>query len=134
MAAGPLVDTSVLIDYFGGIENPETDALDRLLEEGPPPAVVPIIHQEFMQGFPAARDFDRGRRWLGAFDRLDPPGYDEHERAARLHLALRRKGLMSSTADALIVTAAAVAGRPLLTRDKLQLSLAEAAGVSIFRS
>ncbi len=123
----------VLIDYFGGVENPETDALDRLLEDGPPPAVAPIINQELLQGFPVARDFDRCRRWLAAFDHLDPPGYDDHRRAARLHLALRRKGFISSTADALIVTMAGVAARPLLTRDKLQLRLAEEAGVQIFR-
>jgi predicted nucleic acid-binding protein len=133
MAAGPLVDTSVLIDYFGGIRNAETDALDRILEEGPLPATAPVILQEFLQGFPAARDFARASHWLEAFDRLDAPGYDLHERAARLHLSLRRKGLMSSTADALIVTAAAAAARPLLTRDKLQVRLAEQAGVEVFR-
>ena len=118
----------MLIDYFGGVENPETDALDRLLKDGPPPAIAPIVLQEFLQGFPVARDFDRCRRWLAAFDRLDPPDSEDDERAARLHLALRRKGLMSSTADALIVTMAAVAKRPLLTRDKLQPLLAEEAG------
>jgi hypothetical protein len=40
---------------------------------------------------------------------------------------------MSSTADALIVTAAAVARRPLLTRDKLQVRLADEAGVVILQ-
>ncbi len=132
MAAGPLIDTSVLIDYFGGIRNAETDALDRLLEEGPVPATAPVILQEFLQGFPVARDFERARRWLGLFDRLRTPDYEGHERAARLHLALRRKDLMSSTSDALIVTVAAMAARPLLTRDKLQLRLADQAGVESF--
>jgi hypothetical protein len=47
--------------------------------------------------------------------------------------ALRRSGWMSSTADALIVTAAAVARRPLLTRDKLQVRLADEAGVVILQ-
>jgi predicted nucleic acid-binding protein len=40
---------------------------------------------------------------------------------------------MSSTADALIVCAAADASRSLLTRDKVQLRLAEQAGVTVFR-
>ena len=131
MTAGPLVDTSVLIDYFGGTRNPETDALDRCLEEGPPPATAPVIVQEFLQGFPAPRDFQRADDWLGAFDRLESPDYDLHKTAARLHLALRRRGVMSSTVDALIVTMAAAAGRPLLTRDKIQKRLAERAGVNL---
>lgn len=129
MPAGPLVDTSVLIDYFGGIRNPETDALDRLLDEGPPPATAPVIVQEFLQGFPAARDFERARGWLDVFDQIEPPGYELHRRAARLHLTLRRRGLMSSTVDALIVSMAAAAGRPLLTRDRIQRRLAEQAGI-----
>jgi predicted nucleic acid-binding protein len=133
MAAGPLVDTSVLIDYFGGVENAAADALDRILEEGPLPATAPVILQEFLQGFPAARDFERARHWLEPFDRLDVPDYELHERAAKLHLSLRRKGLMTSTADALIVMAAKSAARPLLTRDKLQARLAEQAGVDVFR-
>ena len=32
--AGPLVDTSVLIDYFGGQENRESQLLDDLLAQG----------------------------------------------------------------------------------------------------
>jgi hypothetical protein len=58
--------------------------------------------------------FRRLRRYRGKlelFDQLDAPGYDLHVRAARLHLALRRKGPMSSTVDALIVCASADAAR-----------------------
>ena len=132
MPAGPLVDTSVLIDYFGGVRNKESDALDRVLANGPPPATAPVIVQEFLQGCPAARDFDPATRWLALFDQLEPPQYDLHVRAARLHLALRRKGLQSSTVDALIVCTAAAAARPLLTRDKVQVRLAERAGVMLF--
>ena len=129
MAAGPLVDTSVLIDYFGGVVSPETDALDRVLEFGPPPATAPVILQEFLQGFPARRDFDCARNWLDAFDQLSAPAYESHERAARLHLQARRKGLATSTVDTLIVQLALESGRPLLTRDKTQRALAALAGV-----
>ena len=34
---GPLVDTSVLIEYFEGIDCRESALLDKLLEQGPPP-------------------------------------------------------------------------------------------------
>jgi predicted nucleic acid-binding protein len=131
MTPGPLVDTGVLIDYFGGVHNAEADLLDELLEHGPPPATAPIILQEFLQGFTKPRDFEQARLCLEPFDHLDPPGYDQHRRAAELHVGLKRKGLTTSSADALIVASARAAGRPLLTRDKAQRALAEHAGVAI---
>ena len=98
---GPLVDTSVLVDYFRGSVNPETSALDRLLEEGTAPAVAPVIVQEVLQGYQAERDADLARKSLAAFAQLAPPGYDVHRRAA-----------------------------PLLSRDDVQRRLARFAGVT----
>lgn len=132
MTSGPLVDTGVLIDYFGGVRNAESDLLDLLLEHGPPPATAPLIVQEFLQGFMRARDFERARRCLEPFDELEPPDYDLHRKAAALHVALKRKGLTTSSADALIVASAWTAGCALLTRDKAQRALAEYVGVEIY--
>jgi len=133
MAAGPLVDTSVLIDYFAGVRHAEADALDRCLAEGPPPATAPIIVQEFLQGFRRPRDFEAAAEALSWFDRLDPPDYPAHEAAARLHVEARRRGRTGSTVDTLIVAMALAAGRPLLTRDAAQRALAVAAGVRAFQ-
>jgi len=133
MPSGPLVDTSVLIDYFGGVTNVETDALDGCLAAGPPPATAPIIVQEFLQGFRLARDFDAAAEALAWFDRLDPPDYPAHEAAARLHVETRRRGHTASTVDTLIVAMALAAGRPLLTRDAAQRAFAGAVGVTIFQ-
>ena len=47
---GPLVDTSVLIDYFDGIDCRESTVLDKPLEQGPPPTTATIIVQEYLQG------------------------------------------------------------------------------------
>lgn len=133
MAAGPLVDTSVLIDYFAGVGNAEAEALDRCLADGPPPATGPIIVQEFLQGFSRPRDFEAAAEALSWFDRLDPPDYPAHEAAARLHVEVRRRGRTGSTVDTVIVAMALAAGRPLLTRDSAQRRLAVAAGVAIFQ-
>jgi len=134
MAAGPLVDTSVLIDYFGGSATPEADALDRCLADGPPPATAPIIAQVFLQGLRLPRDFEAAAEALSWFDRLDPPDYPAHEAAARLHVEAKRRGRAPSTVDTLIVAMALAAGRPLLTRDAAQRALARAAGVAIFQT
>jgi predicted nucleic acid-binding protein len=131
MTTGPLVDTSVLIDYFAGVRNRESDALDRLLADGPPPCTAPVIVQEFLQGFPGQEGFAAAREHIGAFWQLKPPGYAAHEGAARLHLELRRSGLTVPTIDALIVAMARDAGCALLTRDHLQRRLARHAGVPL---
>jgi len=122
--AGPLVDTSVLIDYFGGIDNRESQILDCLLAQGPPPATCPIIVQEYLQGLIDPEEFALARVDLESFDQLPPPDYQLHIRAAEFHTRMKRQGVTVPTVDTLIVTIAKVAGRPLLTRDGRQQDLA----------
>lgn len=128
---GPLVDTSVLIDFFGGAATREAALLDRCLEEGIPPATAPVIVQEFLQGFSRPRDIETAQRYLSQFDRLSPPDYAAHEAAAALHRHLKRAGYTVPTIDALIVETARRAGRALLTRDDHQLRLARSADVDL---
>jgi predicted nucleic acid-binding protein len=128
---GPLIDTSVLIDYFGGVASAETAALDDLLTTGPVPCTAPVIVQEFLQGFTTARDLAAARRVLGALDRLEPPDYALHEQAAASFTRLRRRGETMSGADILIVTMAARWGCALLTRDRQQARAAAFLGVAL---
>lgn len=125
---GPLIDTSVLVDYFTGRASPEADLLDRLLEDGPAPATAPIILQEFLQGL-ADGEVRAAREYLQRFTALPAPDYDVHERAAALHRKLRAAGFMSGTVDALIVATAKHARVPLLTSDRMQIRLCAEAGI-----
>lgn len=128
---GPLVDTSVLIDYFGGARTREADLLERCFEEGIPPATAPVIVQEFLQGFSRASDIDLAALYLSQFERLPVPGYDTHVHAASLHQNLRRKGDTIPTVDTLVVEMARRARLPLLTTDRHQRRLARASGVDL---
>jgi predicted nucleic acid-binding protein len=128
---GPLVDTSVLIDYFGGRQTRETDLLDECLADGVPPATAPVIVQEFLQGFLRPAHIDTARLYLSQFERLAPPGYDAHAGAAALHQAARRKGHTIPTVDTLIVEMARRHGLPLLTSDDHQRRLARIADVDL---
>ncbi len=121
---GPLVDTSVLIDYFGGIENRETRILDELLDQGPPPATLPIIVQEYLQGLPNAKEFALARADLENFYQLPPPDYRLHLRAAEAHVQMKRRGVTVPTIDTLIVATAKAAGCSLLTKDGRQRDFA----------
>lgn len=128
---GPLVDTGVLIDYFGGVDSRETEILDNLLEQGPPPATAPIIVQEYLQGLTDSNDFVLARADLEDFHQLPPPDYLLHLRAAGFHVRMRRRGMTIPTIDTLIVTIAEVADCPLLTRDARQKELARFVGVPL---
>jgi predicted nucleic acid-binding protein len=128
---GPLVDTSVLVDYFRGVTNRETDLLDAILADGIAPATAPVIVQEFLQGFTRTRDVETATEHLSLFTRLDPPGYDTHERAATVHRTLKRRGFTAPTVDALIVQVAYDAKCALLTRDDHQKRLARAIDVDL---
>jgi predicted nucleic acid-binding protein len=86
---GPLVDTSVLVDYFRGVMNRATDLLDALLADGIAPATAPVIVQEFLKGFTRTRDVETATGHLSLFTRLEPPAYDTHERAAAAHRTSR---------------------------------------------
>ena len=121
---GPLVDTSVLIDYFGGVNTRESQILDQLLDQGPPPATCPVIVQEYLQGLTDPQEFALARVDLDSFDQLPPPDYQLHIRAAEFHLQMKRQGITIPTIDTLIVTIAKEVGRALLTRDARQRDLA----------
>jgi predicted nucleic acid-binding protein len=122
--ASPLVDTSVLIDYFKGIECRESAILDELLAQGPPPMTAPIIVQEYLQGLTDTAEFALAAADLECFDRLPPPDYSLHLVAAENHIKMRRKGVTIPTIDTLIVTMADAARCALLTRDGRQKDLA----------
>jgi predicted nucleic acid-binding protein len=128
---GPLVDTSVLVEYFRGVINRETDLLDALLADGIAPATAPVIVQEFLQGFRRTPDVETATEHLSLFTRLDPPGYDTHERAAAAHHTLKRRGFTAPTVDGLIVQMAYDARCALLTRDDNQKRLARAIDVDL---
>ena len=120
----PLVDTSVLIDYFTGIKCRETEILDELLEQGPPPTTAAIIVQEYLQGLTEPTKFALAEADLEYFERLPPPDYSLHLVAAENHVKMRRRGITVPTVDTLIATMAQAAGCPLLTRDRRQKDLA----------
>jgi predicted nucleic acid-binding protein len=124
ISLGPLVDTSVLIDYFAGEGTTETDLLDHFLADGPPPATCPIIVQEYLQGLTDPRDFRLARADLENFHQISPPDYSLHLKAADFHIRSKRRGVTVPTVDTLIVTLAWASDCSLLTRDSRQVDLA----------
>lgn len=113
-----LVDSSVWIDYFRGLESPQTNKLDALL--GNEPLLVgDLILAEVLQGFAAERDFNHAKRLLDSFDMVEIAGRDVAVQAARNFRTLRALGVtVRKTIDTLIATRCILAGYLLLHNDR----------------
>ncbi len=99
-----LVDTSVLIDYFKGVENRPVKKFHHVLESNIPFGISPLIYMEVLQGSQTDRDFSLLKKYLvtQTFYELKN-GKKSYEEAARMYLKLRKKGVtIKSTIDCLI--------------------------------
>lgn len=113
-----LVDTSVWIDYFNGVNNPHTDRLDHLLQDG---AVImgDLILLEIPQGIRSDRDYRTTREYLSALDQYELFGNNRAIRCAEHYRALRKKGIIiRKTADVIIAGFCIEQNLPLLFLDR----------------
>ncbi len=113
-----LVDSSVWIDYFNGVETRQTDRLDELL--GSDLLLTgDIILAEVLQGFRNDRDFRRAKRALDALEFRAMLGRDVALKSAANYRALRAQGIsVRKTIDMLIATFCIENGHELLHADR----------------
>jgi len=113
-----LVDSSVWVDYFRGVETPQTRTLDSLLG-AIPLATGDLILAEVLQGFRHERDFDQGRRLLSSLVYFDLGGRAIAVQAAKNFRRLRALGItIRKTIDTVIATRCIESGLQLLHSDR----------------
>lgn len=113
-----LVDSSVWIDYFKGIDSPQTEKLDNLLGQEPL-AVGDLILTEVLQGFSDERDFQQASRLLTSLEVVELGGQAVALQAARNFRALRNLGItVRKTIDTIIATRCIESGYELLHNDR----------------
>lgn len=113
-----LVDSSVWIDYFRGVQTAQTDKLDLLLGVQPL-AIGDLVLAEVLQGFDSDRDFEQGLRLLRTFAVIDIAGEDIAVHAARNFRILRALDVtVRKTIDTLIATRCIIDGHELLYSDR----------------
>lgn len=113
-----LVDSSVWIDYFNGIDNRATDTLDNKLglEEV---AIGDLILTEVLQGFKEDRDYNIAKSTLSALTTYDLLGARLAIKSADNFRKLRKKGItVRKTADVIIATYCIENELPLLFVDR----------------
>jgi predicted nucleic acid-binding protein len=93
-----LVDSTVWIDYFNGLESSQTDYLDQIVDRTP-------ILAEVLQGFRDDSDFEEARRALSKYIQVEMVNPELALQSARNYRLLRRKGItVRKTIDSLIAT------------------------------
>ena len=113
-----LVDSSVWIDYFRGVNNPSADALDHLLSTEPL-AIGDLILTEVLQGVSDEVAFNETRRLLTSLTVIELGGQEIAIQAARNFRTLRGIGLtVRKTIDTIIATRCIVSGHILLHNDR----------------
>lgn len=99
-----VVDTSVWVDYFNGVENPQTNFLHSILD-ATPILIGDLILAEVLQGFRHDPDFEKVRRTLGKFMQASMVNPALAVQSARNYRFLRQKGItVRKTIDSLIAT------------------------------
>ena len=97
-----LVDTSVWIDYFNGVENKQAESLDWILSEQSV-LVGDIILTEILQGFDSDKEFRLAKQALEPLDCVHLGGKSLAIKAASNFRFLRSKGVtIRKTVDMLI--------------------------------
>ena len=113
-----LVDSSVWIDFFRGIDTPQVDRLDSLFARERV-LVGDLILTEVLQGFAAQRDFNLARKTLATFELVDLGGAEIALQAAINFRKLRALGFtVRKTIDTVIATRCIAAGFRLLHADR----------------
>ncbi|MDH5398967.1 MAG: PIN domain nuclease [Cyclobacteriaceae bacterium] len=114
-----LVDTSVWICFFNGINCPETDLLSTYLEQDGPIYICPTILQEVLQGIRDDKQYAEVREYLLALPILNDDGVEMALSAAGLYRSLRKKGkTIRKSNDCLIAQYAIKHGLKVLHRDR----------------
>lgn len=113
-----LVDSSVWIDHFRGIDTPQVSLLDRVLASEPV-AIGDLILVEVLQGFTNDRDFNQARRLLTALTVIEIGGAGIAVQTAQNFRRLRALGItVRKTIDTLIATRCIVDSLTLLHSDR----------------
>ena len=113
-----IVDTTVWIDYIGGMGNPETAWLDRELPRKRL-GLTDLILCEVLQGIRDSGEFGRVRDELLMFQVFAAGGKEIAIAAAENYRTLRQRGYtVRKTIDCWIATFCLFTGNQLLHRDR----------------
>ena len=113
-----MVDSSVWIDYFTGVDNRQTNTLDSILGLKPV-AAGDLILAEVLQGFSHDKDYKSAKKLLDDVTLFELLGKEMAIKSAENYRNLKKKGLtVRKTVDVIIASFCIEEKLPLLFSDK----------------
>ncbi|MBE9231970.1 PIN domain nuclease [Cuspidothrix issatschenkoi LEGE 03284] len=113
-----IVDSSVWIDYFNGVETPETNKLDTLLGVEQI-AIGDLILTEVLQGFRSDEGYQTAKELLTSLQIFEMLGLNIAIKSVDNYRLLRKRGItIRKTADVIIATFCIENQNQLLFSDK----------------
>jgi predicted nucleic acid-binding protein len=113
-----VVDSSVWIDYFNGVDSEASEKLDKLLGVEPL-AVGDLILTEVLQGFRSDAHYKTAREVMTSLTVFDMLGQKMAIKSADNYRSLRARGItVRRTVDVIIATYCIEQDLPLLFEDK----------------
>ncbi len=104
-----LVDTSVLIDFLKGEDNPAVQKFLRVIDQDIPFGICPLVFLEALQGAATEKDFKLLREYLQSQVFFDiKNGRESIAEAARMSFDLRRKGKAAGSSIDLLIAQTAI--------------------------
>jgi len=98
-----LIDTSVWIDFFRGVNSPQRWMLHTLIQDEDDIAICGIILTEILQGVKEDKKFQQINEYLLELSVYEPKGIETYRDAARIFRLCRKQGkTIRSTIDCLI--------------------------------
>lgn len=129
-----LIDTSVWIDFFRGIESPQVHWLEQGIVNRENLALCGIVLTETLQGIRDDNEYLRVKQYLKPLILL-PIDERMFTLAAELYRQLRKQGLtIRKTNDCIIAATAIAHGVPLLHNDKDFECLGQHSSLEIVRT
>ena len=118
-----LVDTSVLINFFKGIENEKVNKLTEIINNGIPFGITKHIYMELIQGSLNMKEFNQLKDYLGSQRFYDlKNGIKSYEKAALIYFKCRRKGITIRSSIDLIIIQTAIENKLFLLHDDRDFS------------
>ncbi len=114
-----LVDTTVWIDFFNGVNSPECEILINYIREDYPVYICPVILQEILQGFIDDSDFKKAKVLLLEFPILKDNPIEISISAAELYRSIRKRGKTIRKSNDCLIAAYCIKNRiPVLHRNR----------------
>ncbi len=129
-----LVDTSVWVDFFNGVNSPGAACLHKMIEAEDPVCISDVILTETLQGFKNNEEFDSAKTHLVHFPIYGLQSPEGYLRAAQLYRTCRQEGItIRKTIDCLIAQTALDYSLFLLHQDNDFDRIAAVSGLRIYR-